>query len=315
MKLMTLLLTAGLAFSLAACGESEESTSAPEPTTETSTGGTLTAMVTCPPSLAMPPRPEGASVDDIIGLRPGMPYDDVMAVLKCREGNLAIETSDKPWVNIQTYGRAMHQMVRASNGEECSSQEILRNMSMGNVCADGGGFFQSRKNVTDELLIQLTGLEGQEVARVIYRSRYYTDADRPTIQSLLDSLIEKYGPYHADTGNQWNQWYFWAYDLNGQKYFQPGKPTSPTQAHIINCGGLARPFQGLPITEECGLSVAVEIVVHRGNELLAQEFHMGLANQMATAAALDSFEAALEAAELKRKQEEAEQAGSRETDL
>lgn len=260
----------------------------------------------CPARPASFRRVDGAPVDDIVGLQPGMSYDDVMWVLQCRDDVPTLETAEK-WNIKQTYDFPIRQLIRASNGTPCTGQEIVRDMSaMGSrkTCEDGGYRLKPLKGISQEFDIVFTGMPGQEKAGAIWRRTVFPETESPTVQSLLQSLGSKYGEPHVnETDRRGRVTLSWVYDLLN-------RPMSRASKDFNACSNgpnaLFSSSQGWRAA--CGLTIKAMITPLPSNDLLAQAMHIGVMHQKNFYDDGQSFENELMAAYQQRKQEEAARA-------
>jgi len=262
------------------------------------------AASACPPRLTSPARTAEAPVDDVLGVRPGQTYDDVMAILACHPETPLLQTVDRWSSNIQTFGIPTRQAVRASDGRECDGQEILRGMgSMGGTrdeCASDGSF-KVVKDVTDQVYVVFTGLHGKEIAGAVWRARKFPEAERPTVESVRGALAEKYGQPRQVTEDRWGTTLYWVYDALG-------RPMSESNPAFMQCNSIGPKFQfGHSWSAACGLTIKALIEPVQTNELLVGQLHIAVMNQQQFFEAGERFsqELAAENERIKR-----EQAGS-----
>lgn len=259
----------------------------------------------CPPKITTGARPEGAPVDDIVGIRPGMSFDDVSWTLECRGDVPVLETAAK-WNIKQDYGYPIRQLIRATNGVPCTSQEILADMrSMGDTKCDGGGYsFKSLKDITQQFAVVFTGMPNDEVARAVWRRNAFATGENPTVESLSGSLAEKYGaPHNTETDRRGVTHFTWQYDLLGRPMSQ-ATPAFRTCSNSVNANFNA----GHGWSSACGLTVKASITPVQGNELLAGELNIGVMHQKDFYDAGEQFERDLMAANEQRKRDQAEEA-------
>lgn len=305
-----------VALFLVACGGSEEE-AAPA---ATENGGAKTAQQQaaatspkssrkCPPKVTTGIRPDGAPVDDIVGIRPGMSYDDAEWVLACREDVPIINVADK-WTIKQNYDIPTRQLIRASDGALCSGQDIARDMgSMGSskTCDDGGYKFKPVKGITQQIIVAFNGMPGEEKAGAIWRRNNFPDGAAPAIDGLVKSLSDKYGePHMTDKDRHGVTNLVWIYDLLGR----PMSRSSQDWNNCVNISISASFANAQRWSAGCGLTIKAAIAPSYNNELLAREMNMGLMHQKTFYEEGEQFVQALEAAYEARKQDEAAGAAS-----
>ncbi len=275
----------------------------------------------CPPDLSTPGPADGAPVDDILGVRPGQTFDEVQAILACREEGYQVDPGSV-WSVRNTQGLPTRQLLRATNGVPCTSQDIARSMRSlhgDGECSSGpqGSGLSMVKNATDEVWVAFTGLHGQEVAGAVWRSRDYQVDAKPTVESLQQALIAKYGePSVAETLTR-NRMplrtgdvaFTWVYDLRGRKL-------SSENPMYQRCNNVNHRFFGAHRwSGECGLSVSAGIRKDPRNNLLADTLTIGIMNQKDFYDRGQAFEAAIATAVEEQRQQAARDAASVQTDL
>lgn len=240
----------------------------------------------CPPRLVAAPRSADAPVDDIVGLRPGMAYDDILALLECRDDIRSVQSAPL-WSASQNYGIPTRQLLRASDGIPCSDAEIGARSAN---CDSGGGRFEPLRGITREYIVSFTGMPRQEVARAIWRRVLYTEDDTQAASVLTQSLSEKYGvPQLQATGDHLR--------INNVRagatnliwlYSRDGKPTPPPAGQFtsaaLNYETCINGPQPQFATQHgwnsgCNLTIRAEILPRDGNRLLARELNMVVMNQ------------------------------------
>ena len=234
----------------------------------------------CPASPSTDPR--AGPPDDIVGLRPGMSYDDVVAVLECRNDIRVIKVA--PMFNIQeNYGIPTRQLVRGSNGIPCSERE-----ARGERCSTLGRF-EPLRDASEEYIVAFTGMPGEEIARAVWRRSVYTGDDQ-AISVLTEALNSKYGvPQLQATGNHSRintvrgraTNLVWLYDKDGSALPPPTSQFSNAALNWETCiNGPSPAFAGRHgWSSGCHLTIRAEILPKDANGLLAGELNMVVMNQ------------------------------------
>src|SRR3546814_872198 len=138
-----------------------------------------------PPAETATAQAPGSVVDDIVGLRVGMSYDAVVALLEGRDDTPEIETAEQ-WIR-QSHGLPTRQLLRASDGVPCAEGEKATNIGWYAVCDTARGRFGARKEVTNEIVVAFTGMPEQEVAGSIWRRTVFAVGKYPTVASVIRS--------------------------------------------------------------------------------------------------------------------------------
>jgi hypothetical protein len=250
----------------------------------------------CPHEPALAARAPTAPIDDVAGLRPGMSFDDVEAVLECG-GELAHFDVRPQWAR-NSQGLPTRQLLRAADGEPCPAE--LR-VDGGQGCEDGGYGFAPLKDVTQEVLVAFAGMPGTEQAGVIWRRTRFPEGAYPTVSSLRDALAQKYGPPHLRSTQE-------GYYSLGQRrgtvvdswVHAPGaRPIARgDSARLSRCVNGPRPtFQArMSWNGRCGLTVRAEIVLAPNQTALARELNVVVIDQSRFDEAVKRFSADIQAA-------------------
>lgn len=250
----------------------------------------------CPHTPALAARDPDRPADDVADLRPGMSFADVEALLECRGEIFNFDTAEA-WV-IKSQGQPTRQLLRAANGDVCPAEARLAG---GGTCEDGGYGFALLHNVSEEFIVAFTGLPDAERAGIIWRRTVFPADEYPTLKSLQEALVAKYGQPHL-AANQEGYYslghrrgsftYSWVYDP--RQHPIPGADS----ARRSRCVNGPRPtFQKqMSWNSACGLTVRAEIMPAPGNTLLASELNVMVMDQKRFDDAVKQFNAELKAA-------------------
>ncbi len=257
----------------------------------------------CPAKVTTGIRPEGSPVDDIVGIRSGMGFDDVSWLLECRDDVPIINVADK-WTIKQNFDVPTRQIIRASDGALCSGQDIARDMgSMSSkTCDDGGYKFKPVKSITQQIIVAFNGMPGEEKAGAVWRRNSFPEGESPAIDALVQSLSGKYGaPHVTEKDRRGITNLVWIYDLLD-------RPLSKSSRDWGNCTNIsisASFAESQRWSAGCGLTIKVAIAPTYGNELLAREMNIGIMHQKNFYEEGVAFERALQVAYEARKKDEA----------
>lgn len=225
-------------------------------------------------------RADGAPVDDIVNLRPGMSYDEVLAVLECRDDIRVVQTAPM-WSISENYGIPTRQLLRASDGIPCDARE---------AGCESGEPFEPLRGVRREYVVAFTGMPEQEIARVIWRRSQYAEEDAQAVSVLLQSLNEKYGPPQLQaTGDHLRlnrarpgaTNLVWLYGRDGSAAPPPASQFSNAAMSWETCINGPQPqfSERHSWNSGCNLTIRAEILPQEGNPLLARELNMMVMNQ------------------------------------
>jgi len=271
-----------------------------------------TAGIPCPPQMETENLGPNTPVQDIAGLRPGMSFEQVVAILACRGDVPQIEYAPL-WNLAENYGIATRQLIRASDGQVCSGGESRAAPA---ICEDAAGRLRPLKNFTQEFAVVFTGLPGQERAHAIWRHQSFPEGDYPETAELVTALTEKYGQPHMDRNT--HHFYiskirhgsiplYWLYrHPSGTPHVRPDGGLMRTMENYRDCANGPTPWFGTrrtwntplfnPRSEwrgHCGLTIRAEIVPVAGNPARASELNVVVMNQTTLLNESRSFEEAL----------------------
>lgn len=234
----------------------------------------------CPPQGAAEAQSDGP-VDDLVGLRPGMAYDDILALLECRDDIRSVQSAAL-WSASQNYGIPTRQLLRASDGIPCSEAEA--------GCDSGGGRFEPLRDITREYIVAFTGMPEQETARAIWRRARYAVDDSQAVSVLTESLVEKYGSPQLQANGAHLRIekvrsgatnLIWIYDRESRPVGPPaGQFTSAALNYETCINGPQPQFDTRHSwSSGCNLTIRAELLPQDGNRLLARELNMVVMNQ------------------------------------
>jgi len=298
------------ALGVAACGSDDDDIGLPDPSSGRRGGEDLASAeevaentrgdVDCPADIDTPERADGAPVDDVVGVRPGLTYDEAVNVVLCTH-DMLVATADGRGFNIQTYGQTLRQGFGARFAEaEKSSQEIMKEMQEGFMARSGNAVTQDMLPGQSKWSVTTMGLPQQERVISVAREEWFAEGKNPTRDAVAKALIEKYGTPSRDlTTSQRMIW--WIYDPRGRLATE----TSPL---YTQCGGISDPDGGTNFSPDCGLVVHAQIVPMPSNPDLAQYIQVGVIDQAGGYQAITGTERALAAGDAERQARETREA-------
>lgn len=320
MKSQSLSLLALTVLSLSACSSKEASAPAAAPAaaspaaraTTPAASGNKTAeqvaresrgQVKCPAKTS-PDRATGAPVDDVLGVRPGMPYEQAANVVLCSDDLMVVTESNRGF-NIQTYGQKIRQGFSARFAEphvQKSSREIMQEMQEDMMARSGNAVRpDDMKPGQSKWYVTTMGVPGQEKVIAVAREEWFAAGKNPTVSSVEQALVAKYGPPTArsTSGNQ--VFVTWAYD-------PLGRPITETSPLRYTCQGVSDPDGGTNFSPDCGLVVAGHVRGLPDNPSLAQFFQVGVIDQAMGYEAITGTERALQNVDSQRQAREVQDA-------
>lgn len=261
--------------------------------------------VKCPAKITSLQRGSDAPVIDVVGVMPGMTYDEAANVVMCSHDLLVVSEDKRRGFQIDTFGAPVRKGFNATFAKERvekTSKQILQEMQ-DNAMARG-----SNRVVRDVLpgeskwYVSTIGLPGQERVINAAREEWFEEGRNPTITGVQEALTKKYGaPTLVEAPRNGAVQIRWAYDPRGRKITE----TSPL---FQTCYGVADPDVGANLSADCGVVVAAQIYPLRENPALSQFMQVGVVDQAAGYQLLTATEQALQQSEMERRAEQVEDA-------
>lgn len=314
MKQFMLASIAAAALTLSACGGGNKDEAAggdPEGDAISQKNGLATASevaekkrgkVKCPPKIATPARADGLPVDDIVGVRPGMTYDEAANLVLCDNPMIVVEEETYRGFEIDTRGQKYRKGFNANFAErEKSSQEILQEMQDNHMARSGNAIREDMKPGTTRWYVATAGLPAQERVLHVARTERYAEGKNPTIDGVAQALIGKYGPPSEDQSVHQGRALRWKYDLQNRLVTD----TSPL---FQRCNLDAGPDAGASLSPDCGTIVSAHIGFVQDNPALAKSLDVGVVHSAAGYQMLQDTEQAFMMADEARKQQELQDA-------
>jgi YD repeat-containing protein len=275
------------ALALAACGSDDPATGSSASAGGANSNSNVTASakqvakeargkVRCPAKIATPPRAAQAPVDDVVGVRPGLTYDEAANVVLCTDPLLVVKADGSRGFDIKTYGQTLRQgfaALPAGERVEKTSQQIMQELQDEAIGRSGNRMAQDNLQPgQSEWFVTTMGLPGAERVIGAAREERYADGRNPTMDSVRAALLTKYGqPTRSqDAGGRF--YITWAYDPFG-------RPITETSPLYNRCTGNASPDGGMSLSPDCGLVVMAIASPMRDNPALAYNLQVGVIDQ------------------------------------
>ena len=255
----------------------------------------------CPADIDTADRPDGAPVDDVVGVRPGLTYDEAKNVVLCTHELLVAEEGGRQF-NMQTYGQTLRHGFTAKFAErEKTADEVRKEFSEGWMDRAGNAVQRDMLPGQAKWYVAAMGMPGEERVIAVAREEWFAEGKNPTADSVAEALVKKYGtPSRSyDTGSQ--RRIDWIYDPRG-------RPVGETSPLYQSCMGISNPDGGTNFSPDCGLVVQAMVMTLASNRQLAESIQVGVIDQANGYQAIVSTEQALQAGENARKAREVEEA-------
>ncbi|MBL8199734.1 MAG: hypothetical protein JNK40_02070 [Chromatiales bacterium] len=285
MKLYHWLPVAFVVVALAACGgkkpESPEAATEQKPKVAPSGNASAEQVaeeargnVKCPAKVKTPARAANAPVDDVVGVRPGMTYEEAANVVMCSNDLMVVTGPITRGFNIQTYGETLRQGFTARLAEprvEKTSKQIMQEMQDDMMARSGNAVRYDLKPGQSKWNVTTMGLPGEEKVIGAGREEWYAEGKNPTMASVADALMKKYGTPSIDQDNPGQRFIRWVYDPFGRLATE----TSPIRSQCAGTGASG----GVNLSPDCGIVVEAHIIPMQDNPDLARSLETGVVDQ------------------------------------
>lgn len=258
--------------------------------------------VDCPAEAV--PNPPGTPVDDIVGVHPGMSYEQAANAVMCSSPLLVVSAETGRGFDIQTYGQTIRQGFSARFAEPRVQLTRQQYMQQAERAAMDRGMNAVRHDVKpgqSKWFVATMGMPGQEKVISAARDQWFEQGKNPTIESVEQALIAKYGTPTQRTGNDTYHQLQWAYDPRGRLITE----TSPL---YNRCSAAANPDSGTNLSADCGIAVAANLIALRSNHALAQNLQVGVVDQAGGYQALTDTQQGLRAMDAARRAKQVQEA-------
>ena len=258
------------------------------------------ADVRCPAKNKSALRASGAPVDDVLGVRPGMGHDEAVNAVLCTHDLLVMQLDITRGFNIKTYGQKPRHGFGARFAEPRVEWTAKRAKieSMDDIVARSGNAARDdMKPGQIKWYVGTMGLPGQERAINVAREERFETGASPTIASVEQALLKKYGPATKQQNNNGQRYITWSYDLTGRLVTQ-GAPL------FNRCSGNASSNGGVNLSPDCGTVVTAIVMPLRENPDLAVSLQVGVVDQAGGYQLVTGTEQALAQADQQRREQE-----------
>ena len=258
------------------------------------------ADVRCPAKNKSALRASGAPVDDVLGVRPGMGHDEAVNAVLCTHDLLVMQLDITRSFNIKTYGQKPRHGFGARFAEPRVEWTAKRAKieSMDDIVARSGNAARDdMKPGQIKWYVGTMGLPGQERAINVAREERFETGASPTIASVEQALLKKYGPATKQQNNNGQRYITWSYDLTG-RLVTHGAPL------FNRCSGNASPNGGVNLSPDCGTVVTAIVMPLRENPDLAVSLQVGVVDQAGGYQLVTGTEQALAQADQQRREQE-----------
>jgi len=258
----------------------------------------MRGSVSCPAKIATAARAPGAPVADIVGIRPGLTYDEAANLVLCDNPMLVIEADTSGGFQINTFGQKIRPGFSAKFAEarvEKTSRQILQEMQEANFARGSNSVVPYMKAGEVQYGVGAVGTPGQERVTHVAREEWFEEGKNPTVANVEQALITKYGPPTVARDDGGFRYLRWAYDPSGRR-IDDGSPL------LDQCAGPAGPSDSINVSTDCGVVVSARIFGLPSNAGLAKSMQVGAVDQA------DAFRAIKSTEDILRQQDEVRKA-------
>jgi hypothetical protein len=260
--------------------------------------------VRCPARMHTKARDPKAPTDDVLGVRPGMTYEEAANVVMCTNDLMVVQPDGRGF-QIQTYGATLRQGFGARFAKprvEKTSKQIMQEMQDDAFGRGGNRVNEDMKPGDSKWYVGTIGLPGEERVINVAREEWFAEGRNPTMESVEEALVKKYGsPTRSQPPAGGQKYITWAYDTFG-------RPITETSPLFNRCTGVADPDGGANFSPDCGEVVTATIYSMPDNPALGRFFQVGVVDQAGGYQALTATEQGLQQLDAARKAQQVKDA-------
>ncbi|MEP7301009.1 MAG: hypothetical protein ABI699_05725 [Caldimonas sp.] len=260
--------------------------------------------VPCPAKSTLPARAAEAPVDDALGVRPGMSYEEAVAAVLCTHPLLVAAPEVSRNFRMNSYGQAIRQGFTARNAEprvEKSGKQIVQEMQRDAVARSLNSRREDLVPGASKWYLATMGVPGRERVISVGRDERYASEQSPTVEATRAALIKKYGtptqerrasPTELPTLR-------WAHD-------PAGRPVPEGTPLFTRCVSHPDPDVGVSLNPDCGLVVEAMLMPQKSNPDLVDRLKLTIVDQGGGYRSISETEAALGRGDAQRRAQEVE---------
>lgn len=243
------------------------------------------------------PAPADAPVQDVLGVRPGLTYEQAVQTVLC--SNPLLVTTDEPnrGFDFPMYGQTVRQAFSARFAEprvQKTGQEIMRDMEREATARGLNAVREDMKPGQAKWFVSTMGMPGQEKVIAVAREQWFDEGRNPSVESVTQSLVDKYGTPTQKLDQSGDRLLRWAHDPRGRLITE----TSPLYGR---CNGFADPDGSMNLNADCGIVVQAVVDTMRDNPALALALKVGVVDEAGGYAAVNATEQGLAALDAQRR--------------
>ncbi len=246
--------------------------------------------VRCPARVKSAARASNAPVDDVVGVRPGMTYEEAVNVVLCTHDLMVTQTDTSRRFNIETYGQTVRQGFSARFAAprvQKTPKQIMQELQDESLARSGNAVREDMKPGQSKWYVSTMGMPGQERVIAAAREEWFEEGRNPPMTSVEQALLKKYGTPTRKQQSGSSRLLTWAYDPFGRLVTE----TSPL---FSQCHGNADPDAGTNFSPDCGVVIAAAVHAMPENPGLGRSLQVSVLDQAHGYEALTATEQALQ---------------------
>ncbi len=263
--------------------------------------------LSCPPRIVTPARAATAVVDDIQGVRPGLSYDEASAAVLCTNPLLVATPAQSRGFDLTVAGRkgrpdGVRQGFTAREAQPRvvkTSKQIMKELQDSAMARGANALREDLKPGQAKWFVATMRVPGQERVLSVAREERFAEGRSPTVDSVLEALVKKYGPPSVAVmpGPSQLPLLRWVTDPSGRPVPQ-GMPLGQ------RCVGTSDPDGSVNVTPDCGTVVQALLIPQKANPALVDRLQVGVVNQAGGWGLLRATEQGLGAVDQQRRADE-----------
>lgn len=263
--------------------------------------------LSCPPKIATPARAGNAPVDDVLGVRPGLSYEEAMNAVLCANDLLVASGAINRGFNLKAaQAQSVRQGFTARTAEPRvvkTSKQIMKELQDDAIARGGNAVREDLKPGQSKWFVGTMGLQGRERVLSVAREERFASDQSPTIATVREALLKKYGTPTRDQPGSSGQLPLtrWAYDPLGRLITE----TSPL---FNKCTGTSDPNGGANLSPDCGVVVQAMLIPQKTNPELVDRMQVGVVDQAGGYRLITETEQGLGQMDQQRRTQEVEKA-------
>ena len=259
--------------------------------------------LSCPAKIASPVRADVAPVDDVLGVRPGLSYDEAVNAVLCTHELLVASAATDRGFNLKVPDpRSVRQGFTARFAEPRvtrTGRQIVQERTIEAMERGANAVREDLKPGQVKWFVGTMGLPGRERVLSVAREERFAADQSPTIDTVVAALLKKYGTPTRDPRSTSGQLPVlrWAHDPLGRLVTE----ASPLQG---KCNGASDPNGGVHLSPDCGVVVQAMLVPQKSNPDLVERMQVGVVNQLGGYQAITATEQSLGQLDQQRRADE-----------